>query len=297
MEWKQLKMTVNEQQKEQHLKAVEQALESRRVVKFDWAMPLTVLLTAVVLCFLVMAPGLSLQDSDHSQQATPSERKYEKGYVHIWELGKMPSSVLMYGVKRLPEEQLLKLEQWLLTGQTVEVAEPSREPSYEFGLIGEHEKQYVRVYYSSSYNGWLVHLVEENRWLEMEDLDLYELIYDRESHPLKAVGIIVFGLLAFGYMFYVDKVYMKDEEGRKRKSFAKLWHGVVVGSCYIIGIMYLIWVKGAFIPITYVFGLSGILLVAYLDRRNPEFMYRKHLYSAQVLYLLFFITMFSFLNS
>lgn len=300
MEWKQFKMTASEKQKAEHLQVVEEALEGRRTGrKFDWAIPMTVLFTAVVLCFLVIAPSLPLQHGEDfdSEQATSSQGLYKKGFVTREDIGEMPDSVLVYGVMRLTEEQLLKLEQWLATGKTVEAMENLGDPIYEFGLIGENEKQYVQVYYSSSHNGWVAYFVDEKRWLEMEKIDLYELVYDVKFNPLNLIGVIAFGLLAFGYMIYVEKKYMKDDEGRRRKSFAKLWHGVVAGSCYLIGYFYIVWAKGAFIPLGYAVALSGLLLAAYLDRGNSEFMYRKHQYSAQVLYLLFFITMFSFVTT
>lgn len=297
MEWKQLKMTANEQQKAKHLRAVEAALEGQSGRKFHWSMPLTVILTAVVLCFLIMAPGLPHQGDKPLQQGASTEFLYEKGYAHVGELGKMPSSILFYGVKQLQEEQLRELEKWLLTGKEVEVVHPSEEPSYEFGLMNGHEQQYLQVYANRSTHEWLVYVVDEKRWLEMADLDLFDLVHAQEWSKWRSAGIVIFGILAFGYMIYVEKVYMKNEEGRRRKSFGKLWHGFFAAICYIGGFFYIVWVTGAFIPIGYIVSLGGLLFVAYLDRRNPDFKYRKHQYSAHFLYILFFITMFSFLKT
>lgn len=300
MEWKQLKMTASEQQKAQHLQAVEESLavrSSRR--SFNWAMPMTVLLTAVVLCFLVLLPGEDFGHSDPEQNATAITGSYEKGYVYQdGELGKMPSSVLTYGVNKLSPGQLEKLERWLKTGTPVEAVGKSYEPLYELGLMSEESAHYVQVYSMSFYDGWYVHFVEENRWLELPYISLYDLLNEPVKHRwLSTILLVSFTAFILGYMLYVDKKYMKNEEGRKRKQFANLLHGVIAISCWGLGFAYILFAKGAFIPLGYLLSIGGLVVVMYLDRKNPDYCYRKHYYRAQILFGLYFISLFSFGNS
>ena len=300
MDWKQLKLSVDEKKKEQHLRVVEEVLGGRRVRvsrgrgRFDWAMALTVLLTAVVLCFLVMLP---VQDTVRDVDTAVASGSYEKGYVYQGSLDRMPDSVLTYGVKKLTVEKLETLERLFETGVAVEVRERVGEPIYELGLMREDVEQYVRIYYDAEYDGYVLQYVDENRWVHVGKVDWYELFHQEEPNELKVVGMVLFAVLALSYIFVVEKVYMKDEEGRKRKRFAKLWHRVIAGGCWIAGITYILWVQGAFIPIAYLLSISGFLVVAFLDRANSEFKYRKHFYSSQILFILLHITVFSFANT
>lgn len=294
---KQLQIQNDDEKKRVHLQSVEKALTGRHSVRrFDWAIPMTVLLTAVVLCFLVLLPEQDSGRSELEQSATAIAGSYEKGYVYQdGELGKMPSSVLTYRVDKLSPEQLAELEQWLKTGTPVEAIGKSYEPLYELGLMSEESAHYVQVYSLSFYDGWYVHFVDENRWLELPYISLYDLLNEPEKHRwLKTILLVSFTAFILGYMLYVDKTYMKNEEGRKRKQFASLVHGVIAISCWGLGFAYILFAKGAFIPLGYLLTIGGLVVVMYLDRNNPDYCYRKHYYRTQMLFGLYFISLFAF---
>lgn len=290
---KQLKISVKEQQKVAHLQAVEKATNRpQRVSKFDWAMPLTVLLTAVTLCFLLIAPEHGQREVGKETAATAG---YEEGYFYDGVLQEMPSSLLVKGVKRLSEMQLVTLNELIVQGTSVSVDLAGNEPIYELGLMQADEEVYVRVYSLSSYDGYIFEFVEEGRMLEIEIENLYGLLYNTEPNGLRTASIMLLAIAVFGYAIYVDKKYMKDvATGRKRKQFANVWHGVIsVGSIFFGG-FYLLFARGAYIPLAYVIVLGGIGIVAFLDRKNEEFAYRKYHYIAQTISMLFILTLYSF---